>query len=199
VETETIYLAQFVYDLAQATSSWGTRQAPAACTVGCHGPFFVRYLDWCAPEGIGVFTELQDREAWGRGYKAVGFPGFFGLVTALSPTLCFAMNQVPCGKTDWTGVPATYYARLFYERVLRNMQGKPDRLLGAVNRVCKGRLKSEAGGAGWRGGRKVRHLRTTNGGCLAIWSNGARYDAGCWLMGSAAGRSCERRDCTGRR
>ena len=33
---------------------------------------------------------------------------------------------------------------------------------------CKGRLKSAAGGAGWRGGRKVQHLQITK-------ENVARY------------------------
>ena len=45
------------------------------------------------------------------------------------------------------------------QRVTDPNTGSPfvTRLLGLSSAGCKGRLKSAAGGAMWRGGRKVRH------------------------------------------
>ncbi len=70
-DPRTVFLAHYMYDLSQAAGSWGASQAPAACTVGCIGPHFVRYLDWGAPAGLGAFTEVQERECWSCPYQAV--------------------------------------------------------------------------------------------------------------------------------
>jgi len=127
----TVFAAQYLYDYAQLSVA----QSPQACTVGSYKGHFVRYLDWAIPDEVGKYTEVQDREYAVKKYRAVGFPGFFGLVTAVSDELCFAMNQMPCESIDKRGVPATYWARLFYERVLRRQRGDKTRLVFSVTNI----------------------------------------------------------------
>ena len=126
----TVFAAQYIYDLAQHSLA----QSPMACTVGSYKGHFVRYLDWAIPEGMGAYTQVEDHTAVARKYQAIGFPGFFGLVTAVG-VVCFAFNQMPSEHLDKRGLPTTYWAKLFYERVIRNHRGGEATLLGAVNRV----------------------------------------------------------------
>ena len=126
----TVFAAQYLYDYAQHSMI----QAPQACTVGSYKEHFVRYLDWAIPEDIGQYTQVTDHVAVARKYQAVGFPGFFGLVTAVGD-VCFAFNQMPCESIDKRGLPTPYWAKLFYERVIRNHRGGESPLLAAVNRV----------------------------------------------------------------
>ncbi len=133
ISPHTVFAAQYMYDLAQLSSV----QAPQACTVGSYKEHFVRYLDWAVPEGMGEYTQVEDREYGVKKYQAIGFPGLFGLVTAVSDELCFAMNQMPCESIDKRGVPATYWARRFYERVLRRQRGDKTRLLSSVTGILR--------------------------------------------------------------
>ena len=126
----TVFAAQYFYDLAQLSLS----QAPKACTVGSYKGHFVRYLDWAIPEGMGAYTQVEDRTAVARKYQAIGFPGFFGLVTAVGD-VCFAFNQMPSEHIDKRGLPANYWAKLFYERVIRKCRGGQTALPTAVTRV----------------------------------------------------------------
>jgi hypothetical protein len=126
----TVFAAQYFYDLAQLSLS----QAPMACTVGSYKGHFVRYLDWAIPEGMGAYTQVEDHTAVFRKYQAIGFPGFFGLVTAVGD-VCFAFNQMPSERIDKRGLPTNFWAKLFYERVIRNHRGGEAPLLAAVNRV----------------------------------------------------------------
>ncbi|MFZ4779422.1 MAG: hypothetical protein ACOYM3_29015 [Terrimicrobiaceae bacterium] len=128
----TVFAAQYFYDLAQLSLA----QAPAACTVGSYKGHFVRYLDWAIPEGMGEYTQVEDHTAVARKYQAIGFPGFFGLVTAVGD-VCFAFNQMPSEHIDKRGLPTNYWAKLFYERVIRNHRGGETPLLAAVIRVLR--------------------------------------------------------------
>ena len=130
MNASTVFAAQYMYDLAQHSLS----QAPKACTVGRHKEHFVRYLDWAIPEGIGAYTQVEDRKVGRQGYQAIGFPGFFGLVTAVGD-VCFAFNQMPSEQIDKRGLPATYWARLFYERVVKNWRGGRVPLTSAVQKT----------------------------------------------------------------
>ena len=133
VDPRTIFLAQYSYDLSQMAET----QMPTACTVGAYKDNFVRFLDWGVPEGLGRYTETQDRTYGAKSHKAIGFPGFFGTVTAAAPELCFAMNQMPCAKIDKAGLPSAYWARLVYERVLRLQHGDSDMMPSAVTKVLR--------------------------------------------------------------
>jgi len=126
----TVFAAQYIYDLAQLSLS----QAPTACTVGSYKGHFVRYLDWAIPEGIGAYTQVEDHKVGTTGYQAIGFPGFFGLVTAVGD-VCFAFNQMPSERIDKRGLPANFWANLFYERVIRNHRGGRTTLLRAANKA----------------------------------------------------------------
>jgi|GEM_PF-5811092 len=139
MDPNTVFAAQCIYDLAQHSLS----QAPAACTAGRYKEHFVRYLDWAIPEGMGAYTQVEDHKVGTRGYQAIGFPGFFGLVTAVGD-LCFAFNQMPSEHIDKRGLPTTYWARLFYERVIRKCRGGHTALPTAVNRVLADMARERA-------------------------------------------------------
>ena len=59
-------------------------------------PVMIRNMDWELPEDIGKHTILVNYVRSGvHAYSSLGFAGFLGAVTALSPEWAFAMNQAP--------------------------------------------------------------------------------------------------------
>jgi len=74
----------------------------------------IRYMDWGVPEDIGRYTVQVDFVRDGiHAYSSLGFAGFLGVITAMSPAWALAFNQAPAAKVSKSlvGSPATYAAR----------------------------------------------------------------------------------------
>lgn len=110
----SVFLMQCVYDILQRQVDL----VASACTVGSAGPYFIRYMDWGVPEGIGKYAEKTVLTAAdGSKFTSIGFAGFLGCITAYGDKWALAMNQSPVAGGDISGVPACYYTRMFAEQL----------------------------------------------------------------------------------
>jgi len=108
-------LANCTYDATQYMN--GT--SPTACSAAVYhnksgAPSMIRYMDWAVPKGIGRYTVQVDYVRDGvHAYSSLGFAGFLGVITAMSPSWALAFNQAPAARVRKSilGSPATYAAR----------------------------------------------------------------------------------------
>jgi hypothetical protein len=84
-----LVLSNCTYDFTQLCSA-AVYQDPQG------RPVMIRNMDWDLPEDIAKYTVQVDYVRSGiPAYSSLGFAGFLGVVTALSPAWALAMNQAP--------------------------------------------------------------------------------------------------------
>ena len=115
IPTPLLALANCTYDASQYLDG----KTPTACSAAVYhdksgAPSMIRYMDWAVPKGIGRYTVQVDFVRNGtHAYSSLGFAGFLGVITAMSPTWALAFNQAPAARVRKSilGAPATYAAR----------------------------------------------------------------------------------------
>ena len=132
VSWQTVFSYQCVYDFTQRGPG-----IASACTVGSVGPYFIRFMDWAVPEGIGKLAEKTKMKADdGSPFISIGFSGFIGTVTAFGEGWAVAMNQSPVTGTNGSGVPSCYYTRVFANRFAVRV-GRGEQLKKAVTTILE--------------------------------------------------------------
>ena len=115
ISAPLLALANCTYDATQYLDG----STPTACSAAVYHdpsntPTMIRYMDWGVPEDIGRYTVQVDFVRDGiHAYSSLGFAGFLGVITAMSPAWALAFNQAPAAKVSKSlvGSPATYAAR----------------------------------------------------------------------------------------